>query len=616
MGLHSELMLLYSRSVMVTDSAALVLFAIRSGVRLGQQIRKSYIDSTKRRDLVLPLPRFFAEVDSNDQAQWFHSGDGQAYQDRAARLKEIITRFGNLEPLTDPEKKELNEFYRDFHALYLAERGLLPPVKENGADVDFPADEVIAWVTVRQWARGTDPNPSTLQRLAGTFIEIGVDYFTTVPGALHTDSAWGKALHGFLQAMDGVDFAEGRLDELPGRLLVATLETLASQPDLLVGDAKAQEIIKVTAQALSVNVAGRLAEVPAGDLPARNRVKDWAELAFRSILSSAGRLVAAQPERFLGITDEGRGALVTNVGNAVLDLVLDHPDQRLDHVFSREGLEMVVQAALGTLGEHPEILAQTDNEGLKTLLAQTATELSRFDTLLNADVLPDMLRLVIEKTGQNLDLIWPDLKNKPETNLALIAAKATLAALSEPIPGIKWKLRFTRQHLVRATDAVIDELVANPQWLLDKAGAESETLEAALRAVLKVLAQRGDERIGPETGVRILQETVHAVVLRQEFIRRLADTEPALIVSVLDTLFAGIFNKNLDPKAAWQLIRAQTIEDLTRVTLRLLSRTKLDPSILPILKAVVKDQAGALATGELFDLDGFEKRLQLALQVP
>jgi hypothetical protein len=277
---------------------------------------------------------------------------------------------------------------------------------------------------------------------------------------------------------------------------------------------------------------------------------------------------------------------------------------------------MVIKAALATLGEHPEILAQTDNEGLKTLLAQTATELSQFDTLLNPDVLPDLLRLVIEKTGQNLDLIWPDLKNKPETNLALAAAKATLAALSEPIPGVRWKLRFTRQHLVRVADAVIDELVANPQWLLDQAGAESETLEAVLRAVLKVLAQRADERIRPETGVRILQETVQAVVLRQEFIELPPDTEQALVVSVLDTLFAGIFNRNLDPKAAWQLIRAQTIEGLTHVTLSVLSRTKLDPSILPMLKAVVKEQAAALAAGERFDLDAFEQRLQLALQLP
>jgi hypothetical protein len=598
---------------MVTDSAAVVVFAIRSGIRLGQQIRKGYIDATKRRDLVLPLPKFFADVDPLDEAQWFHSGDGQKYQDQAKRLQEIITKFGNQQPLTEPEKKEVHEFYRDYHTLFLAERGLLPPVKENGVEQDFPAIEVIAWVTVRQWAKGTDPNPSTLQRLAGTFIEIGVDYFATMPGALHKDSGWGKAMAGFLEAMDRVDFAEGRLTDLPERLLVAGLETLAAQPELLTGDAKVQELIKVAAQSLSEDVATRLAQIDAGDLPAQMRVKDWAELTFRSVLGSAGRLVVGQPERYLGMSDAGRGALVAHVGSAVLGLVLDQPDKRLDHMFSRAGLETVIKAALTTLGEHPEILGQTENEGLRALLSQTAKELSGFDTLLNPDVLPEMLRLVLEKSAQNLDLIWPDLKQHPETNLALTTAQATLAALSQPIPGVKWKLRFTKAHLVRVTETVIDELVANPQWLLDKAGAPSENLEAALRAVLKVLSQRGDERISPETGVRIMEAVVRAVVLRQEFIQRLADTEEALIVSVLDTLIGAIFNKNLDPKAAWQLIRSPAIAGLTEVTLRLVSRTKLTPTILPTLKTVLKEQAAALAEGELFTLEAFEKRLTLAL---
>ncbi len=590
------------------------MLAIRSGIRLGQQIRKGYIDATKRRDLVLPLPKFFADVDPLDEASWFHSGDGQKYLASAKRLQDIITKFGSQQPLTESEKKEVHEYYRDYRTLFLAERGLLPAVEENGVEQNFPAIEVVAWVTVRQWAKGTDPNPSTLQRMAGTFIEIGVDYFATMPGALHKDSGWGKAMAGFLEAMDKVDFAEGRLSDLPERLLVAGLETLAAQPEFLTGDAKVQEIIKVTAQSLSEDVATRLAQIDAGDLPAQIRVKDWAELTFRSVLGSAGRLVVAQPERFLGISDLGRGALLTNVGNAVLGLVLDHPDKRLDYMFSRDGLEMVIKAALTTLGEHPEILVQTDNEGLRALLSQTAKELSEFDTLLNPDVLPEMLRVVLEKTAQNLDLIWPDLKKHPETNLALTAAKATLAALSQPIPGVKWKLRFTKDHLVRVTETIIDELVANPQWLLNKAGAQNENLEATLRAVLKVLSQRGDERISPETGVRIMEEVVRAVVLRQEFIQRLPDTEEALVVSTLDTLMSAIFSKNLDPQAAWQLIRTQAIEGLTEVTLRLLSRTKLTPTILATLKTVLKEQATALAEGELFTLEAFEQRLALALQ--
>jgi hypothetical protein len=599
----------------ITDSAAVVLFAIRSGVRLGQQIRKSYIDATKRRDLVLPLPKFFAEIDSNDQAQWFATGEGNELVGRSARLKGIIDKFSKPEALSDAEKTELKDFYTEFRTSFLAEKGLLPAKDENGWPTEIPAEEIIAWVTVRQWAKGTDPNPTTLHRMAGTFIEIGVDYFANMPGALHANSGWGTALQGFLQAMNGIDFAEEKLSDLPGRLLVATLETVAAQPGLLAGDAKAQEIIKVTAEGLSRNVAERLDQFAAGDLKGRNRVKDWAELTFRSVLASGGRLVLAQPERFLGVSDSKRGVLVTQVGNAVLDLVLDHPDQRLDRVFGREGLETVIKAALATVGEHPEILQFTDNKGLRILLAETAKELGDFDTLLTPDVLPELFRVVLERTGQNLDLLWPELKNKPDTNLVLVAAKATLSALTDPVPGQKWKLRFTRQHLLRVTDTVLDELVASPQWLLAKAGARSTTLENTLAAAMKVLALRGDERISPETGALILAEVVHAVVLRQEFIQRLPNEPQPLVVAVLDALLAAIFDKNLDGNAGWQLVRGPVITGVTQIALRQLSRSKLDPSVVDVLETVMTEEADALAKGELFTPASFEARLTVALHL-
>jgi hypothetical protein len=37
---------------------------------------------------------------------------------------------------------------------------------------------------VRQWGKGADPTPSVLQRVGGTLIEIGVNYFANVPGGI------------------------------------------------------------------------------------------------------------------------------------------------------------------------------------------------------------------------------------------------------------------------------------------------------------------------------------------------------------------------------------------------------------------------------------------------
>ena len=58
---------------MISDSAALILFAIRSTVKLTQQVRLAYVDSTRRRELVLPLPKFFTDTDDIDAAEFFDS---------------------------------------------------------------------------------------------------------------------------------------------------------------------------------------------------------------------------------------------------------------------------------------------------------------------------------------------------------------------------------------------------------------------------------------------------------------------------------------------------------------------------------------------------------------
>jgi hypothetical protein len=63
-----------SLSTMITDSAALVLFAIRSSVRLGHEARQAYVDATRRRHLSLPLPNFFSSSNAADAFQYFAEG--------------------------------------------------------------------------------------------------------------------------------------------------------------------------------------------------------------------------------------------------------------------------------------------------------------------------------------------------------------------------------------------------------------------------------------------------------------------------------------------------------------------------------------------------------------
>ena len=118
----------------------------------------------------------------------------------------------------------------------------------------------------------------------------------------------------------------------------------------MTGDTQVQELVKVATQAVCTNTARRLQQLQAGgnsDLVKEQRVLDWAELVFRSVLSSPGHLVLAEPKRFLGVPGDAESALVTQVGHAVLGLVLDQDTLDPERLFSAKGLGKIIQADHG-----------------------------------------------------------------------------------------------------------------------------------------------------------------------------------------------------------------------------------------------------------------------------
>ena len=122
----------------------------------------------------------------------------------------------------------------------------------------------------------------------------------------------------------------------------------------------------------------------------------------------------SDPATFLKIKDGGNQALISSVGNSMIDLVLE---EDIEELFSREGLEVVISAALKAIGDHPEIMIKPNNTGVRFLISELAKELSTADDLLTRDILPELARLTLEKSGENLELFWPDLANDPKNNL-------------------------------------------------------------------------------------------------------------------------------------------------------------------------------------------------------
>jgi hypothetical protein len=603
-------------------SSDLILFAIQTALRLSVQARAAYVDATRRRSLILPLPNYQAKSDAYDALEYFkesgknHIPESKLLEDLQDQLEQTDTITQIVNTLTEEQKTELLVLHSDFATLDFIEKGF---EFEKTSD-EFIPEDLINVLRIRQWRKGNDPHPTLLRRFAGTFIEIGVDYFAHFQGALNKNSRHGKALYVLFNSLDQIkfseEFAEERIVDLPGRLLIATLESVSENSEFLSGDPKYQKLIAVTSDALVKDVANRINAIRestggAGNEDREERVKAWAELVFRSVLASGGHFVASNPKEFLGVEKPGESELVSHVGQAVLGFVLDQPEGHLDRVFGREGLEVVIRASLSALGKHPELLLHTENIGLKSLLSQVASDLGKHKAILEAGILPEVTRLILDKTGENLYLLWPQWAKHPENHLLLTAAKTVLESLTTMPPAATWKPQFTGDDMLHVFETTFDEFINNPGWVIDRSGKVNDNLKVAVEAMVGVLRRQQDRRLSTRDASQIISAGLSAVARRQEILERLPNG-PTMVAALIDAILSSIFRKK-DDKAAWSLVRSEVIIGTIEAVLNLLAEAGVTEEKVKKLRTFMKKQVKAINEGKPWSLELFEVGLRTEL---
>ena len=624
------------------DTASLILFAIQSAIRLNRQIRQAYVDSTRNRALVLPLPNFNPEVNSGSALAYYRK---KAEEKIPVPLRQAVQKAkDNPEApnLSEAEKSLVLEYYNEYLLLKPDTWKSSRPASEGGELTREAVDAAVkfrrwqreaAWQEVGQWPADGPPGPSPLQRVAGTIVEIGIDYFTQVPGALNDRTCRGKAVQTLLMSLDKVEFADKPLGDLPAKLFLATLEEVTQRTDLLTSDEETQRLISVTSSALARDVAARIQKLrlnAGGDADREDGIVQWADLVFRSLLSSGGQLIASDPKTYLGLDNTGEAALVSKVGESAIDFVISLPQGDLHRVFGRQGLDVVVSAALRAVGEHPEIIIREDANGritgasahgLKQLLSDIATDLGKMPRLCDRPALiPDITRLILEKAGKSLPVLWPQLAGDPGKNLLVVATQKTLEILSgKPPPDASWKLRFDDHDLLELAGTVLDEFVEHPGWLLDRAGQANENYRVALAAAVDVLRKRGNSRLSTAMGVDILRAVMRAVAARQEFLDEFAGGRK-LVGAAIDAVLAPLFpaGTDLDPRAAVVLLRRELVGTLVDESLKALSRTDLSrPALqnthLKNLRNLLNDHINQIVAGKSWNLGVFLQGLAIVL---
>jgi hypothetical protein len=514
--------------------------------------------------------------------------------------------------LTDDEKQRLLVLANEVR---LSNPDNFATIKPLADGTFLTAESVAALVLIRQWSSKDNPTPSALQRIAGTLFQIGVDYFATVPGALNDNSTQGKIVKALLTSLDGTEFATVDLKDLPARLLVGTIDTIAAQPQLVSGNAHTQLLVQTTAKALATNVSNRIAMLRtagAADLTKEDELLGWADVVYRSVLQGAGTVVAQDPATFLGVRDASQAALVSDVSKAALAFVLEgHPGLSPTDI-GRGALDTVVKAALTSFGQHPGLVARVGNGGLQNLLVQTAQQLGAFSTVLTPDIVPKVTQIILQGTLKNLELIWPHGSTNPGDHLLLTAATVALKALTTTDPAGFWRPSFTADTAATVVQSVADELIANPGWLVDRAGKLDPVFGDVVSAVFATLRTRADNRLSPASAQAILTAALTAVATHQAFVRRLPPNDQLVIAAVLDAVLGAVFDPTRPAAQAWPLVRAAVVEGLVQQSLVALGKTDLGDPRLAQFHQALADEVTNIADGGAWDPNAFAASLAAA----
>ena len=602
---------------MLGTSSEIVIFAIRAGLRLGQQVRQAYVDSTKKRSLTLPLPNIAADGGFSAAVNFF-AYDGAEFVVEGSAFEAVFKRAADATvPLSEPDEQQVVEYYCKCV-------GFKQLRQENPPGAVFDTQAFTAFWTIEQWQQGTETDPSALQRVVGTLVEIGIDYFASGPGRLDKGTREGRVVAGVVEALDDITFSEISLDEsglreIAGRLFIAALDTVSNEPALVAGDARIQELVKVVTGTMARDVAVRINQLrtsEGSDSVKEGRIKDWGELVFRSVLSSAGRAVIDDPARYLGVEDDRQGAIITNVGRAVLAVGLEHEGVQLERVFGRDGLDAVVRASLATVSQHPDLLVRANDRGLQAILAGLARRLSETDAeLFELGVFPELARLVLEQTGRHLEQVWPEMAQTPENHLLLTAVQKTLEVLTTPAGAATWKPKLTGDDLLAVTETVLDELADNPAWLIALAEDADANLGAALKATMQVLRQQDDRLLSRPVAVRVLQSSIEAVGRRCELLTKYAGTRGRPIVAAaVNAVLAAVFDDQVAPEVRWQLLRSEAVTAAVSVTLDRLAGVGVDGKTMKTLKEVLSHHLEAVGAGEPVDWEDFGVELETRLR--
>ncbi len=580
-------------------TAEAIIFAINSAIRLGRNAQRAYSKSLTSKSIVLPLPSFSGTPNAFTAQKFFDNADltegGEQYLSKMERLMDIHNRFktgeGNQFP-TDEELEIYIKYYIHLHSLL--EQEAKTDFSQGMDDNRITADDVVALLSIRQYTHDSSKHTSPLQMVAGTIVEIGIDYFNRVPGALNEQSASGRTLKHFLKAFDKIPFSDTEKFREHSRkivpeLFIAAAETLSEFSSELTHDPKIQAFVQSAGQGIAQDLFNRLDNI--SDSDHQDEAIKWGRFLLRTTIANAGTYVFQTSDNFFN-AKEGTTELIQATSAVLLEAILNDPDKiNIKAGMNADTLDSLLQATFSVFAEHPQMIHKEN--GFKQVVAGVSSALAGY-SFRRPDLFPELLRLVIENTGKNLQLFWQKENEDiqaPE-DIILRAVQLILQELSQPIAGEEWQPHLSKTQLLFITEELLDEVVSNPAWIEEEVN-EKPLLSAVIRASIQGLSNiPRHERFSVDTFHWLIQLNLRTIASNQNVLNKIKwsddDTEEIVLHQALDLVFTYVF----DPKATTAGDRYQLLADILDYVLEVIISRHPDEKGLQLVDLILFESEG------------------------
>jgi hypothetical protein len=496
---------------------ALIIFAIEAAVRLGRKLNEVLIDETHEHPLVLPLGKLHANVREVDAVEFF---------DRAENV--ALVEDGG--PYSGFDHEQLLKAHATL--IVLDER-----LGGRGDTLSEATDTVEKLHRFEQLKEGLGANPP-VQRVVGTIVEIGIDYFAANPEALGKESSGRKVLLAFVTRLDDVEFAEGSREQLVGQVLLAALHVLGENVSLVDDDKRLQVLLGGVTKAVIGEVEQATTEAE------KIRREDLFERIGRGILRGGVTAFTENTDLFLP-GDSAAKPIVESALRQTLAGLRDHDD-----LFTSESVEVIFSSALRAVGENSQLFS--DQKILQELIVSTTNVLASQDVaeILSRETASAVLAVGLEVTAENVETLIDT--GKPQKQLLASMVSALAQGLSDDLAGgAQFRDLLSRRQLVELSSIVFQEVASQPEQLLgdDLSEARRNALAQVIGSVAAALGDDPKKLVNGEGVLELVQIAMHVGVRNADKLLDLDTEDPKtnLLYRITQELVLGALEAE-DPR--------------------------------------------------------------------